>query len=116
MTFKLPSPFPRQPRPDPIYRNPIVLAKELHAAMGIGGRPCDLAAELHLSRARITQLLRLLRLAPTAIEAIEQLGDRWPRRVIGEHALRGLVDLAESSQLRVIEKLTRSVSKPFPRT
>ena len=95
-----------------------MLAKELQSALnsGTGARPCDLAAELRLSRARITQLLRLLRLAPRAIEAIEQLGDRWPRRLIGEHTLRGLVDLTESSQLLVIEKLMKSVSKPFPRT
>ena len=110
LSFKLPSPLPRQPKSAGIHRNPVVLAKEMQAALesGNGDRPCDLAAELGLSRARVTQLLRLLRLAPSTIEAIERLGDRWETRIVGEHTLRGFVDLPEARQIQAVQDLINS--------
>ena len=68
------------------------------------------AHELRLSRARVTQILRPPTLAPSVIETLEQLGDEWSSRIVGEHTLRGLVDLPEAGQLRGIEKLVKSLS------
>ncbi len=90
-----------------MYRNPVVLAKELQAALhsGDGRRPSDLAAELGVSRARMTQLLRVLRLSPGVLATIEQLGDLWPTRIVGEHTLRDLVDLPDERQLDILKSL-----------
>ena len=70
-------------------------ARELQRSLSTGDweDAPNLALELGVSRARMTHLLRVLRLAPTALEKLEDLGDRWHRRVVGEHSLRALLVL-----------------------
>ena len=48
------------------YRNPVIRAQEWEKALA-GGRydsPADLSRRIGVSRARVTQILRLLRLCP----------------------------------------------------
>ena len=60
---------------------------------------------LGVSRAYITQVLRLLRLAPAAKEAILALGDPITGRILGAHTLRKLVSLPAEGQHREISRL-----------
>lgn len=74
---------PRAPaRPSRGYRNPIVLAQEWQRMLGEGQclSRAELARKLGVSRARVTQVLGLLGLAPKVLEAIVGLGDPYLTR------------------------------------
>ena len=58
----------------------------------------NLARQLGVSRAHVTQVLRLLRLAPRAREAILALGDPIEGRTVGAHTLRSLTHLSLEEQ------------------
>ena len=68
----------------------------------------DLADELGISRTRVTQPLRLLRLAPSVIEALERLGDGWSSLIVGDHTLRHMVDAPELRKLKAVRGLIES--------
>ncbi|MCK5842355.1 MAG: hypothetical protein KAH31_09320 [Candidatus Sabulitectum sp.] len=72
-----------------IFRNPIIQAKEMSLEMELNDlTKADLARKLGISRARVTQMLNLLKLPKELIEEIEAMGDYWGRRVITERMLR----------------------------
>lgn len=48
----------------------------------------DFARKLGISRARVTQMLNLLKLPEELIEEIEAMGDYWERRLVTERTLR----------------------------
>ncbi len=48
----------------------------------------DLARKLGISRARVTQILNLLKLDKSIIDNLEQIGDPMDREVISERELR----------------------------
>ncbi|MCK5036684.1 MAG: hypothetical protein KAS73_12395 [Candidatus Sabulitectum sp.] len=48
----------------------------------------DLARKLGISRARVTQMLNLLKLPEELAEEVEGMGDYWDRRLVTERALR----------------------------
>jgi len=48
----------------------------------------ELARKLGLSRARVTQMLNLLKLPEALIQEIEEMGDYWDRPLITERKLR----------------------------
>ncbi|MCL4544998.1 MAG: hypothetical protein M1118_10450, partial [Chloroflexi bacterium] len=77
------------------YRNPIALAQEWQGMLS--ARECasqaDLARQLGVSRARVTQVLGLLELAPEVLEAIVGLGDPLSTPVVTERSLRPLLKL-----------------------
>ena len=50
----------------------------------------ELARKLGLSRARVTQILNLLKLPDSLISEIEEMGDHWIRQLVTERQLRGL--------------------------
>lgn len=50
----------------------------------------DLARSLGVSRARVTQTLRLLRLSPKVVKACASLGDPLPAPIVMERSLRAL--------------------------
>ena len=79
--------------PKKIHRNPIYLAKEYKKM--IDSREVKNQAELSrikgISRARVTQILNLLRLDKTIIENLEQIGDPMDKKVISERALRKII-------------------------
>jgi hypothetical protein len=93
--------FPTPPAPESAlavstrkYRNPLVVAEDWQRTLG--ERRCsaaELARALGVSRARVSQVLRLLTLSPPVKDALHALGDPWPGRVVTERALRRLLDL-----------------------
>ncbi len=48
----------------------------------------DLARKLSISRVRVSQVLRLLKLNVKIIEAVEKLGDPMPSRITTERMMR----------------------------
>ncbi len=89
-------------RPSRLYRNPVYLAQEWQKALSNGdsSRPADLARKLGVSRARVTQVLRLLNLAPEVLKAIAALGDPLPSPIVTERRLRPIVNLPADEQRR----------------
>ena len=77
------------------YRNPIYLAKEWRRDLdnGVFASPAELAHHLKVSRARVTQILNLLKLAPEVIERVSSLGDPIISPVVAEKKLRPLLAL-----------------------
>ena len=89
------SPKRQRRSPSKQLRNPIQLALEWQNALETGQitSKTQLAASLGLSRARVTQMLRLLKLAPAAQTMILSLGDPLPVPIVTERMLRGIVGL-----------------------
>ena len=69
----------------------------------------ELARHLGVSRARVTQVLRLLRLNSRVLESLVALGDPLPGRAICERVLRPLVNLPVDEQ----EVRIRMLERPF---
>jgi hypothetical protein len=93
------------------YRNPIYLAKEWHRALDDGEytSPAALAHHLKVSRARVTQVLNLLKLSPEVIEMISSLGDPIKSGIITEKRLRPVLPLtAELQKVEVEIMLSKS--------
>lgn len=63
-----------------------------------------LARQYGLTRARITQLLDLLKLDPSILNYVRNLPAGTPERMVTERTLRRLVRLSRESQLRDAEK------------
>jgi hypothetical protein len=97
-------PKPRQPK---AYRNPIILAREWQQALDSGehGSQADLARKRGISRARVTQVLHLLKLAPDVLNAIAALGDPLPSHIVTERMLRRLVHRSAYEQRQTIGKI-----------
>ena len=83
-----------------IYRNPIYLAKEYKQMIdnGQAKNQSDLAQKLGISRARITQILRLLKLDSLIVEELEKLGDPLESRNVTERMLRPYVNKSFQEQ------------------
>ena len=73
-----------------IYRNPIYLAKEYKQMIEKGDvkNQAQLERLKGISRARVTQILRLLKLDSLMIQRLEKLGDPLKARTISERMLR----------------------------
>ena len=52
----------------------------------------DLAHKLGISRARVTQILNLLKLDRSIIDHLEQIGDPMNKKVISERGLRKTIN------------------------
>jgi len=68
----------------------------------------NLARKLDISRARVTQILRLLKLNSIIIQELEKLGDPLKSRVINERMLRPYVNKSSKEQkdlLNIIKSL-----------
>lgn|GEM_PF-5469834 len=61
-----------------------------------------LARRLEGTRARVTQVLGLLDLAPQVVHAIAALGDPLPRPIVSERMLRPLLTLPAGAQQRAL--------------
>jgi hypothetical protein len=77
------------------YRNPIALTREWQAALESGecSSGPDLARKLGISPARVSQVLRLLRLPPEVLDKIAALGNPMPGPIVTERELRRIVRL-----------------------
>jgi hypothetical protein len=89
------------------YRNPVALALEWRKAIGSGhyNSQADLAVKRGISRARVTQILNLLRLSPAVIELLLGLGDPLSVRSITERRLRRLIYLPAREQLDLLKSM-----------
>jgi len=83
-----------------IYRNPIYLAKEYKWMIESGKvkNHSELAQLNGLSRARITQILDLLKLNSLIIQELEKLGDPLKLKIITERMLRPYVNKSPQEQ------------------
>ncbi len=72
------------------YRNPIYLARQWQQDLAEGkySSRADLSRKMGVSRARVTQILNLLKLPPEIIEKAITLGDPLTKRTATEHSLR----------------------------
>jgi len=75
---------------NPNYRNPIYVAKEYARLIETGEarNESDLARKMGISRVRVYQFIKLLRLDTLIIRSIEKLGDPLTSRMITERMLR----------------------------
>jgi hypothetical protein len=95
-------------KPSRTYRNPVFLARKWEKALEIGKYPSQaaLARDLGVSRVRVTQVLRLLKLAPEVLEKITGLGDPLTSSNMTERKLRPIVKLPEKKQeIRIKEMI-----------
>ena len=83
-----------------IYRNPIYLAREYKRMIDNGQvkNQAELARLKRISRARVTQVLRLLKLDSSIIQKLEKLGDPLKSRIITERMLRPHVNKSLQEQ------------------
>jgi hypothetical protein len=89
------------------YRNPIFLARKWQSMIleGTHASPANLARHLGVSRARVSQVLRLLELNPEALEVLTNLGDPLPSAKITERKLRTIVTLPLECQMRELRQV-----------
>ena len=89
------------------YRNPIHLAQEWKRALADGkyASSADLARHIGVSRARVAQLLQVLKLSQEVIDTLLALGDPLPSHIITERNLRPIVNLPLKAQNRWIAKI-----------
>lgn len=101
------------------YRNPVRLAQQWQRAIQSGEYPSHTALAYHLgvSRARVTQILNLLKLSPEVVDMIHSLSDPISGPIVTERGLRPLLRLvAEQQKADVMvmlakEQLFRKVNK-----
>jgi hypothetical protein len=97
------------------YRNPIYLAREWRTALdnGVYTSSAALAHHLQVSRARVIQILNLLKLSPEAIEMISSLGDPITSAIVSERRLRPLLSLNAEKQAKQIRILLTGQTKTY---
>jgi len=73
-----------------IYRNPIYLAREYKRIIANGQvkNQADLARKFGISRARVTQIINLLKLDKNIIDNLDKIGDPMDKKVTSERELR----------------------------
>jgi len=83
------------------HRNPVILAKEWKEAIESGEYKsrADLARGKGISRARVTQILNLLKLDSEVQETVVRLGDPLKSSGVTERRLRGMVGLSSKEQM-----------------
>ena len=65
----------------------------------------ELARNLGVSRARVTQVLNLLNLNPKITSKLKGLGDLWDRQVVTERELRTITGLPHKQQVRLLNAM-----------
>lgn len=96
------------------YRNPLFVAKEWMILLQSGkvATRTDLTKHLELSRARITQVLSVLTLAPEVLGLIEGLGDPLIAPLVTERFLRSISELDNQEQMsRVKDRILKGSSR-----
>lgn len=67
----------------------------------------ELACKLGVSRARVTQVLGLLRLAPDVLETVEALGDPLSKPAVSVWVLQSLLKLPPGEQKPKLHRIIR---------
>lgn len=89
------------------YRNPIIIAREWQEIYHTHNFTsyAQLAENLCVSRARVSQVLNLLKLSPEVQKILLNLGEFLTGRFVTERKLRILFSLSAPKQLREIKKI-----------
>jgi len=106
-TFHFPRKAVKPNKIKSIYRNPIYLAREYKGMIdnSQAKNQSGLARKLGISRARVTQILRLLKLDSLIIQELEKLGDPLKLRIITERMLRPYVNKSFREQKEFLYNL-----------
>ena len=106
------SDLPQEQAAPKLYRKPIHLAQKWQRALAAGEfrSQAHLAHELGLSRARVSQMLRLFSLCPHVVEVITQLGDPLIPRIITDRQLRSLLNLPVEQQERKFQAIFAGIA------
>ncbi|MBN1355364.1 MarR family transcriptional regulator [bacterium] len=79
----------RGEKPRKLYRNPLFLAQEWRKRMQERAlSQSELAREMGVSRARVSQILNLLKLPEDVLVEVRNLGDSMERQRVTERMLR----------------------------
>jgi hypothetical protein len=119
---------PKRPKPPKEPRTPgavkaLLKAREWKRQLDAGevGSQAEIARREHLTRARVTQILNLLRLTPEIQEHVLQLSKSTTRPPFSEHTLRRVMShgkakhqLAAFHQVVAPPKTLRSAAAPQP--
>ena len=107
-------PSRKKAKPSRCYRNPLILAHEWQKALedGDSSSPAALARKLGFSRARVTQVLRLLALTPEVQQQLMTLGDPLASPRITERQLQPVVALSPEEQKWWVTTVLQSSGKP----
>jgi hypothetical protein len=83
------------------------MAQEWQQALhdGACSSAADLARKLRTSRARVTQVLQLLKLESDVLNAIAALGDPLPSRFITERMLRSIIHHSVEEQREALGRI-----------
>jgi hypothetical protein len=88
-----------------MYRNPVLLAREWQKSLDDGTyvSRAALANSKGISRARVTQIMNLLRLSSGVLRTVTELGDPLPPGIITERWLRPLVGQPDDGQVDMLK-------------
>jgi len=103
-TFYFPHKATKTNQTKHIYRNPIYIAKEYKKMIDSSEvkNQSELAKLKGISRARVTQILNLLKLDHLVIQELEKLGDPLKSNIITERMLRPYVNKSQQEQKLLI--------------
>ncbi|MBN2394972.1 MAG: hypothetical protein JXC36_00745 [Candidatus Atribacteria bacterium] len=109
-TFYFPQKATKANKTIRVYRNPIYLAREYKKMLDSGEvkNQAELARIKGISRARVTQILNLLKLDSLIIQELEKLGDPLKSKIITERMLRPYVNKSPQEQKALLNILKNS--------
>jgi hypothetical protein len=92
----------------------LALAEEFQALLKAGEvrNQADLACLKGLTRARVTQIMKLLKLAPEIQDYIRELPEEAPRNWVTEKKVRSLTGLGHEKQLREARSILHGFQPP----
>jgi predicted XRE-type DNA-binding protein len=77
------------PKPVKLHRNPVYLAEEWRKRIQIQGfTQAEPAREMGVTRARVTQLMNIVKLPKVKLDDLKSLGDPMEKRFVTERMLR----------------------------
>jgi ParB-like chromosome segregation protein Spo0J len=101
----------------PPIRKMLERAEEIKAQLDeAGSNRAAVARKLHLTRPRVTQLMKLLDLHPKIREYIKSLPPGTPERMVTERGLRGLVNKSVDKQLDLAVDLIKGFKEFMDRS
>ena len=119
--FKLPQPVSGRKRSGSIRhtrRNPVALALDWQQCLDSGevSSRAELARQLGVTRAHVTNVLSLLDFAPQVRALILTLGDPIKGKGFGIHTLRSLLHRSVDEQINWIKETQNGKTRTYPLT
>ena len=99
--------FKKSSIPEKTYRNPIYLVREYKRMIDSGEvrNQAELSKLKNISRARVTQIINLLKFDSIIIRESEKLGESLQSRIITERMLRPYVNKSFKEQIELLNIL-----------